>query len=264
MTSVTGTRALVTGAASGIGRAIALELARRGVDLHLLDRDAGKLGGVAREAEALGRSVTQIICDLADAEAVSAAVQTVLARGGLLNILVNSAGVAYYGATDEMTDDQWRCVLHVNLEAPVRLIRKLLPTLLAQKEAHIVNVCSIAGLVAGKGAAAYQASKFGLVGFSQSLRLEYAGTRLGVTALCPGFVTTPLFDQVAQPRPNRPLPLPPGWMWTSPEVVARRAIRAILKNQGLVVITPTARFLWAMERFFPRWWDYVKREGWRR
>ena len=109
-----------------------------------------------------------------------AAGRTVLAPG-------LKAGVAYYGATLDMTAEQWERIMAVNLLAPIQLIRALLPTLIAQDEAHVVNVGSIFGLVPLRKGAAYQTSKFGLVGLSAALRAEY-GRDIGVTALCPGFV----------------------------------------------------------------------------
>ena len=162
---------MVTGAASGIGRALALALAREGA-ARLIDIDEVNLAAAARAARDLGVTVATFVCDLTQPSQITATVQSVLSGGGL-NILVNNAGVAYYGATQDMTVEQWDRIIAVNLLAPIQLVRALMPALLAQEEAHILNVCSIFGLVPLRKGAAYQVSKFGLVGLSAALRAEY-------------------------------------------------------------------------------------------
>jgi short-subunit dehydrogenase len=158
-----------------------------------------------------------------------------------------------------MTVAQWDWVLAVNLLAPIQLTRELLPTLLARQEAHIVNVCSVLGLVAIPRFTAYQTSKFGLVGFSESLRAEYTCRGLGVTALCPGFVRTNMFQARSDGRHGKLMRPAPAWMYTSPERVAARVIKAIRRNQGLVPVTPLARFLWLVKRLTPRLWAFASR-----
>src|SRR5207244_7728925 len=141
----------------------------------------------------------------------------------------------------------WDAVLGINLLAPIQLIRELLPTLLARGDAHIVNVCSILGLVAIPKFAAYQASKFGLVGLSESLRAEYASRGLGVTALCPAFVQTKFFE-VIDGQNGRAMRTPPKWLFASVEQVAARAIKAIYRNQGVVTVSLLARVQWFIKR----------------
>jgi short-subunit dehydrogenase len=174
-------------------------------------------------------------------------------------VLVNNAGVAYYGPTHRMTASQCERVLAVNLLAPIQLTRELLPALLERPEAHVLNVCSIAGLVASGRLAAYHVSKFGLVGFSESLRAEYGSRGLGVTALCPGLVKTALFQTAMHNPRKKPLPKPPDWACTSPECIARRAVRAIRRNEGLVVVSPMARALWCFKRVAPGLLDWCQR-----
>jgi short-subunit dehydrogenase len=252
---------LVTGAASGIGRALALALAREGADLCLVDVDEMNLAAAAREARALGVTVTTEVCDLTQSSQITTAVRSVLS-GGALNILVNNAGVAFYGATHDMTAAQWDRLIAVNLLAPIQLTRELMPALLAQDEAHVLNVCSIFGLVPLRKGAAYQTSKFGLVGLSAALRAEY-GRDLGVTALCPGFVRTVLLETFETGGAGQRRHAIPVWACTSPENVAAAAIRAIRRNKGLVVITPAARLLWWIARFSPGLLDWLTRQGWR-
>ena len=262
MQIIRGRKALVTGAASGIGRAMALALAREGADLFLVDQDQPRLYATAREAQRLGVRVLTDVCDLTQPDQINACVDSLLNVWGTLHILVNNAGVAYYGATHDMTAEQWDRLIAVNLLAPIQLVRELLPVLRAGDEAHIVNVCSIFGLVPLRKGAAYQVSKFGLVGLSAALRAEY-GRDIGVTALCPGFVRTPLLETFATGAPGQKRHRIPAWLSTDPEQVARVAITAIRRNRGVVVITPAARLLWLMARFMPRVLDWITRQGWR-
>jgi short-subunit dehydrogenase len=261
MQVIRGKKALVTGAASGIGRALALALAKEGVDLYLVDRDEGKLAATAGEAQGFGVTVKTRVCDLAQSSQITACVQSALSGWGAPNILINNAGVAYYGATHDMTAEQWERIMAVNLLAPIQLVRELLPALLAQNEAHVVNVCSVFGLVPFRKGAAYQTSKFGLVGLSAALRAEY-GRDIGVTALCPGFVRTPMLETLVT-APGQLRHDIPAWLCASPEQVAAVAIRAIRRNKGLVVITPAARLLWWMARLSPALLDWITRQGWR-
>ena len=149
MKSVRGKRALVTGAASGIGREIALQLALEGAHVYLLDVDAEGLAEVVRDARVCGVEVVGVRCDLSKPAEIAAALSDMLAAWDGVDILVNNAGVAFYGPTEKMTAEQWDWLLGINLLAPIQITRELLPTLLSRPEAHILNVCSVAGLVAG-------------------------------------------------------------------------------------------------------------------
>lgn len=255
-------RALITGAGSGIGRAIALELAHQGAHLWLLDINELSLESAAAEARSRGVDVMARRCDLRRGDEIRSAFDEVLKTWSGIDILVNNAGIICYGATENISDQHWTEVLAVNLTAPTTLTRLFLPSLLKRPEAHILNVCSIYGLVPYRRLAAYQTTKFALVGFSQSLRLEYGRRGLGITALCPGLVQTDLVaaaerDGRVMGRLNFPTHLA-----ATPEQIALRAVRAIQKNEGLVVYTTHARALWLVYRCFPRLldrWQYWKR-----
>ena len=223
MKSVRGKRALVTGAASGIGREIALALALEGVHVYLLDIDEAALAEVIRDAQVCGVEAVGDRCDLSQPDEIAAALKEMLAASGGVDILVNNAGVAYYGPTEKMTGAQWDWLLAINLLAPIQITRILLPTLLARPEAHVLNVCSIAGLVAGARTTAYHVSKFGLVGFTEALRAEFGRRGIGVTALCPGAVRTNLYRSAINGKKRRTVvPDPPAWLSTTPENPGRR------------------------------------------
>jgi len=263
MRVIRGRKALVTGAASGIGRALALALAKEGADLFLADIDSERLMATAREAREARVVVETHVCDLADTSQIAELVAHLREAWGGLNILINNAGIAYYGPTHLMTEEQLERLLAVNLLAPVRLTSALLPVLLAAEEAHILNMCSMFGLVSWRKTVAYQTSKFGLVGFTAGLRADYYRKHFGVTALCPGFVHSRLIEDYAAANPNNRRSAPP-WLCTTPEKVAIHAVRAIRRDRGLVVITPAAHFWWRLMRFGPGLADWLIREGWRR
>jgi short-subunit dehydrogenase len=257
-----GKRALVTGAASGIGRAIARELARHGTHLWLMDINAAGLAETATEVEGDGVEIVQDRCDLAQAADVTRCIAVLLETWPDIDLLINNAGVVYYGPTENMTVAQWQWLMNINLLAPIRITHQLLPTLLARPESHILNMCSIAGLVAGGGrSTAYQVSKFGLVGFTESLRAEFGRRGIGVTALCPGPVRTNLYRAGISGRPGRSVPEPPRWLCASETSVAKRAIRSIRHNHRLVLVTPMAHVLWNTKRFAPWLLDLASQWG---
>lgn len=243
MKSIRHKQALVTGAASGIGRSIALALAREGADLYLLDVDEAGLASVVAEAKQLGVSAIGERCDLSQPAEISRVLSQMLQRWGHIDILVNNAGVAYYGPTHSMTAAQWDWLMKINLLAPIQITREVLPILLERPDAHILNVCSISGLVAGGRFAAYHTSKFGLIGFTEAIRAEYGRRGLGVSALCPGPVLTNLYKSCASAKSDKSVPHPPRWLCCSIEAVSKAAIRCIYRNKRMKLVGPLAHLL---------------------
>jgi len=256
--------ALITGAASGIGLAIAKALARENCSLILVDVNADALKAAAASLANASRSVHTIVCDLADSEAIPPMVQTASKLSDGPDLLINNAGIALYGPTNEMTQEQWDRVLQINLLAPVRITSLLLPQLLLKEDPHIVNMCSISGLVAGGRFTAYHTSKFGLVGFTEALRAEFGRRGVGVTAICPGPVLTSLYHSAQNSRSGAAVPMPPAWLCATPEAVAARTLKAIRRNERQVLITPLAHFLYLLKRCIPSlidWANHFSRNG---
>ncbi len=257
-------RALVTGAASGIGRAISVALAEQGTDLFLVDLDEPGLANIVAETRRLGVVAIGRRCDVGQAAEVSDTVAAVLRRWGGVDVLVNNAGITYYGHTDRMPAEHWDQLLRVNLHAHLQFTRELLPSLLARREAHVLNVASVLGLVGMPKVGAYCATKFALVGFSQALRAEFGREGLGVTVLCPGFVRTNLFSSAPLAKPSAEHKVPPQFLCTSPQRVAAAAIKAIRRNRRQVVMGPLARVLVGASRYVPGIMDFAFHLGKRR
>jgi len=187
-----GGAAVVTGAASGIGEALAGQLAQRGSNLVLVDRDADRLAGVADRIRAAqpGLRVDTHVADLSDDDATARLATTLATDHPETTLLVNNAGVALGGRFDQVTLEEFDWVMAVNFRAVVRLTHALLPVLKAHPGAHLVNVSSVFGIVAPAGQAAYSASKFAVRGFSEAVRHELAENGIGVTVVHPGGIRT--------------------------------------------------------------------------
>jgi short-subunit dehydrogenase len=257
MRELRGKTALVTGASSGIGRAIAMRLAAEGVHLFLADINEVGLAKVVGELQPTGVEVIGRRCDVAEPREISATVAEILNRWGGVDILVNNAGITYYGRTERMSAEHWDKLVRVNLLSHIQFTRELLPSLLARPEAHVLNVCSMFGLVGMPKLTAYTTTKFAMVGFSDALRAEYGRDGLGVTALCPGFVDTNLFASAPLGESQKEAKIPPAIFCTTPEKVARAAVRAIRRDRRIVVISPWAKFLVTTKRLVPGVMDFV-------
>jgi short-subunit dehydrogenase len=187
-----GGTAVVTGAASGIGEALAARLAARGSHLVLVDRDRDRLCDVADRVRLAHPALTVAthVADLSDDEQTAALSATLAAEHPETTLLVNNAGVALGGRFDQVTLDEFDWVMAVNFRSVVRLTHALLPALKAHTGAHLVNVSSIFGIFAPAGQAAYSASKFAVRGFSEAVRHELAENGVGVTVVHPGGIRT--------------------------------------------------------------------------
>ncbi|MGN6117034.1 MAG: SDR family NAD(P)-dependent oxidoreductase [Nitrobacter sp.] len=270
MTAIHGSAAAVTGAASGIGRALALELSARGCDLALADRDEGGLQAVAAEiAKTHPRKVTTHRVDVAEPAQIADYAQAAAAAHPELNIVINNAGVALLGQFAEIDQTQMDWLFNINFWGVVHSTRAFLPLLARQREAHIVNLSSIFGIVAPPGQSAYAAAKFAVRGFSESLRheLQMAKSPVRLSVVHPGGVLTNIarnsrtgagvtdnarrvqsierFDTVAK---------------TTPQAAALRIIKGIERNEPRILIGSDARFMDILQRLRPAtYWTPMQR-----
>jgi short-subunit dehydrogenase len=259
MKSLKDRNAFITGAASGIGRAIATTLAARGCHLYLVDVNEAGLRNLEQELAATRVRVWTRQCDLSDSDAIPAVVDAAMSASGGIDLLINNAGVVYYGPTENMSQNQWDWVMSINLLAPIQITQRMLPALLQRPDSHVVNMCSISGLVAGGRLSAYHTSKFGLIGFTEALRAEYGRRGLGVTAICPGPVRTRLYEDGLSGHTSRKIPSPPAWLCATPERVASVTLKSILRDRRQVLITPLAHLLFQLKRFVPGLIDFANR-----
>jgi len=260
--------AAVTGAASGIGEALAHALAARGSDLILLDRDAERLENVAGAVRARypGRKIATYVVDLATDEAAQEIGARLAAEHPEITLLVNNAGVALGGRFDQVTLEEFDWVLAINFRAVVRLTHALLPVLKAHPGSHLVNVSSIFGIFAPPGQAAYAASKFAVRGFSESVRHELAQDGVGVTVVHPGGIRTRIAEtartgsgvsaeEVAEGKKQfaKLLRIPP-------ETAAAQIVAAIEKRRPRLLIGASATIPDVLVRLLPgSYWKLIDR-----
>jgi NAD(P)-dependent dehydrogenase (short-subunit alcohol dehydrogenase family) len=201
MDQFTGRTAVVTGAASGIGLALATALAEDGMHLVLADRDATAVTRVAEALAAAGATVRAVATDVADAASVDALAAAATDAFGPVHLLANNAGILRPGSTYDQPLDDWHAVLGVNVLGIVHGLRSFVPGMLAHGEpCHVLNTASVGGLIASPHMAAYIASKHAAVAISECLALEVVGTAMGVTVLCPGGVATAIYRTEAERR----------------------------------------------------------------
>lgn len=242
-------RALVTGASGGIGRALAIELARAGGDLVLFARREDKLADVAAEIVKFGCRAEVVVGDVTDADARWRALNTAQEKLGGLDLLVNNAGVSAHGRFADADPDRLRPIMETNFFAAVELTRAALPVLKSGREPIVVNIGSVLGRRGCPHKSEYSASKFALTGFSEALRAELAPQGIDVLLVTAGPTDTEFFQHLLEEHGE--LPWGEGKP-VSPERVARATVRAI--EQGSHEIVPSWRG-WLMltaNRFFPR------------
>ncbi|WOH83038.1 SDR family oxidoreductase [Bradyrhizobium sp. BEA-2-5] len=270
MTAIPGSAAAVTGAASGIGRALAHELALRGCDLAIADRDEAGLQAAAAEiAKASPRKVTVHRLDVSEPDQITAFAEAAVAAHPSLNIVVNNAGVALMGSFEEIDQAQMDWLFDINFWGVVHGTRAFLPQLSRQREAHIVNLSSIFGIIAPPGQAAYAAAKFAVRGFSESLRheLSAAGSPVKLSVVHPGGVATAIARNARtgvgvtdNARRAQSIERFENAAKTTPKDAALRIIRGIENNEPRILIGNDARFMDLLQRFRPgTYWKTMQR-----
>ncbi|MGZ5310907.1 MAG: SDR family oxidoreductase [Solirubrobacterales bacterium] len=262
-----GRRCLITGAASGIGRATAVLAASRGAELVLTDVAAEGLASAAEEIQAAGGKVAFAKpADLADHEQVVALAERVHAGHGSMDVVLNVAGVSTWGTIERLRHSDWQRMVDVNLMGPISVLECFLPPMIeAGRGGHVVNVSSAAGLLGLPWHAAYSASKFGLRGVSEVLRFDLRRHGIGVTLVCPGGVRTPLVNTVEIVGID---PEDPGVRKlverferraVTPEHVAACILRGIERDRYLVFTSPDIRIAHWLQRYLPPVYEWAMR-----
>ena len=192
MKNLQGKNILITGAASGIGQALALEFTAAGSNIIIADINEDGMKQTASQIEAKGGKVVIFRTDISKPEEIESLASRAIKEAGQVDVLVNNAGIGFVSETQNVTPEEWRKILAINLHGPIFLCHYLLPHMIARGSGHIVNIASMAGLIGVPGFVPYCTTKFGLVGYSEALRAEIAHYGITVTAVCPGIIATPI------------------------------------------------------------------------
>jgi NAD(P)-dependent dehydrogenase (short-subunit alcohol dehydrogenase family) len=251
--NLAGRTAIVTGAASGIGREIARQFAARGAIVLVTDLDAAAVDAVVQDIAAHGASATGAVLDVTSREQIAAAVDGVIERHGALDYMVNNAGLAIFGDLDAVGLDEWDAIIDVNLRGVAYGTTIAYQRMVAQGSGHIVNTASVAGLVPVALQTHYCTTKYAIVGLCRTLRLEAADHNVQVTAFCPAWVESGMFDNSvfrgtlagADARrivPVRPIPA---------ERAVARLLRGLDEGAALVITPAYGRLAWWLERYWP-------------
>ena len=258
--------AVITGAGSGIGRATALALARRGCHLALADINEAGAMETARAAQALGVRATAHRLDVADRDAVRAFPDQVQGSHKQVDLLMNNAGVALGGTFEQVSEADFDWLLEINFHGVVRMTRAFLPLLHRADEARIVNVSSIYGIITPPGQAAYAASKFAVRGFSNVLRHELEGSTVGVSVVHPGGVATSIARNARIPAGAPPDEVERGrktmekLLRMPPEQAGEIIVRGIEKRRARILVGSDAKAAAFLERLAPvGYWKLLKK-----
>lgn len=223
---IRGRKAIVTGASSGIGRAVAINLAKHGAIVALVARRRHELDALASEIRDHGGNAIAIECDVEDLEAIRTANEEIYATFGDVDILVNSAGIGVWKHFEEISDEEHHAMMNVNYWGTFNWIRVVLPGMVKRGRGRIVNISSASGKFALPVTSGYSASKFAVTGLSESLHRQYLGTGVGVSCIHPGSVKTNFWDEGRTPRATIP-PLVRYAPKLSPTSIARSVAYAI-------------------------------------
>jgi NAD(P)-dependent dehydrogenase (short-subunit alcohol dehydrogenase family) len=249
MTDVRGKVAVITGAGSGIGRALAYDLARRGAAVAISDIDATGLGETARQVRIIGAKIRETRLDVTDRAAVLRYADEVAAEFGTVNIVINNAGIAFTGDIEKMSFEQIERVIDVDFWGVVNGTKAFLPHLIASGDGHVVNISSLFGLMAMPGQSAYNAAKFAVRGFTEALREEMLvnGHPVHVTCVHPGGIKTAIARNAGTVDGEDQAALAEFFdrklARTSPESAAKAIVRAVIGNRPRSVVGLDAKLL---------------------
>jgi len=254
MKNFSGKTAIVTGGASGIGRALCRELAKAGADVTAADINEAGVQEVAEGIRKTGGRARAVKLDVTDEPAVRALVEKTAADQGRLDYMFNNAGIGIGGEVQDMSLDHWRRIVDVNLWGVLYGTLAAYRVMIRQGSGHIVNTASSAGLLPAPLLTAYGMTKHAVVGLSAGLRVEGAGKGVKVSVVCPGFIETAIFDSTTYVNTDkeRTWSLKPRWIPMMPaEACARVILRGVSKNKGIIPVQTPAHVFWWLRRIHP-------------
>lgn len=250
--------AVVTGASSGIGQAIAVELASHGASVVLVGTNLQRLGETQKRCDDIGATAHMHQADVSDVVQMQGLADYVLSEIGVPDILVNNAGVVMSGLIHEVEPEDWQRLIAINVMGVVYGCRYFLPAMIERGQGgHVVNMASAAGLIGQPGMSTYCATKHAVVGMSASMRYELSGNNIGVTTICPGYVQTPIKDNLKlvgklnTERVRNKVASDMKRNGLTAAQVARRTLKGIKNNEAFVTIGRDARAANLGRRFVP-------------
>jgi NAD(P)-dependent dehydrogenase (short-subunit alcohol dehydrogenase family) len=253
-----GATAIVTGGASGIGRALAEELAKRGCGVVLADLQIELAEEVASEIRVSGGKAKAVKIDVADFPAMERIVQETVERTGRLDYIFNNAGIGMGGNVNHYGIEDWNQMIDVNLRGVINGIQAAYKIMVAQGFGHIINTASMAGLMPGPGSVAYTTTKHAVVGLSKSLRAEAAQMGVRVSVLCPGVIRTPILEGGGK-YGKMLIDIPPEQirrLWEklkpmSPNIFAKKVLNSVAKNKAIIIVPSWWKRFWWINRLSP-------------
>lgn len=255
-------RVVITGAGSGFGRALAMVFAEKGWRIGVSDINAERADETLKMVNEAGGRGEKSICDVTRPEQVDAMARGFVDLWGGVDIIVNNAGVASGGYMDEVTPDVWQWMIDLDLMSVIYGCRTFIPIFLKQGSGHIVNMASSAGIMSLPEMSSYNVPKAGVVSLSETLRMELAPKKIGVTVLAPTFFKTNLMEQFKSPR-QRQANMASTFFeksLVSAETVARHTYKRIHRNKMYAVCQIDGKVLWLLKRWFPE--SYFRIGGW--
>ncbi len=264
-----GAVAIITGGASGIGRALSEALGRRGAHIVLADRQTELAQEVAAGIREKGGQASEVGLDVTDFPALDQLVQATAQAHGRLDYVFNNAGIAIGGEVRVCQLEDWDRVLNVNLHGVVNGVQAAYPVMLKQGYGHIVNTASMAGLLPMPMAVSYAATKHAVVGLSKSLRVEAAAYGVRVSVLCPGFIRTPILYGGKYGKNLQPVPpqvqekFIRQYRPMDPTVFAEKVLAALARNKPLIIVPGWWRLLWWLSRLSPALEGALVQRGYR-
>lgn len=243
--------AIITGGASGIGRALGEELCNSGARVVLSDINAELLSRTGEELRASGGQIETSALDVRDFEAVKELVEGTAREQGRIDYLFNNAGIVVAGEARDASLDDWRSVIDTSLYGVVHGVVAAYPIMVRQGSGHIVNTASLAGLIPATGEISYTAAKYGIVGLSHSLRAEAADLGVKVSVVCPGFIETPILRTLKVVKLDRERLLAEIPKTMPADACAREILRGVERNRATITPTTTAKVLWRLYRYAP-------------
>jgi len=226
--------AIITGAAQGIGRDVALTLAREGANIGLCDINKEALDQTQKEVESCGVKAMSLIVDVSDANQVENAVNKVLDNLGKVDILINNAGITRDSLIMRMKEADWDAVLGINLKGAFNCIKAVTKPMIKQRSGKIVNVASIIGIMGNAGQANYAASKAGIIGLTKSAAKELASRGINVNAIAPGFIKTAMTDKLNQEQKQKMLNVIPLAKFGEPKDISNLVLFLVTKASSYI------------------------------